>query len=120
MGFLSLTWAMTRLLSTKFDKPSPGPTCRHRRRKRTTPLGMLQTSASLRLLRGQAFRIYQHGKIEDKLGSVKSFAQFRRERQRNNSFRAFLYALKKELSSSGLSKLFPDPEERIDSYATEM
>mmetsp|Transcript_15982 Transcript_15982/g.35779 ORF Transcript_15982/g.35779 Transcript_15982/m.35779 type:complete len:490 (+) Transcript_15982:2002-3471(+) len=68
----------------------------------------------------QAFRIYQHGKIEHKLESFHTFAQFRRERRRNNSFRAFLYELKKELSSQRLSKLFPGLKERIDSYATEM
>jgi len=62
----------------------------------------------------QAFRHYQHGKLESRMEHFTSFRQFQMERRRGNSYRSYLFKLKEELTPSSLEMYFPGLRQQID------
>ena len=65
----------------------------------------------------QSFRLYQHGHMEGKLETFKSFKQFQKERQRNKSYRSFLFCLCNYtggLESTKMDEYFPGLRQQID------
>ncbi|KAL7459526.1 hypothetical protein ACHAWC_011246 [Mediolabrus comicus] len=83
-------------------------------RGRDSGPGSLMWSVILDYILYQAFRVHQHGCLEHKVGSFKSFKQFQREKKRNKSYRAFLYQLMSDLTPEEMSHYFPGLQAFID------